>query len=386
MGNLPNSRSSIRLLLTLQLLLLLLLHSPSTSSAITAGIQSHKPSPRTADPLCDPFTGFWVRDDAYPVYPHSSCPVIDPEFNCQLYGRPDSDYLRYRWKPAACELPPFDALYFLERMTGKTIMFVGDSLGRNQWESLICMLHVAAPLSATVMSRGDPLSTYKFLEQDVSVSFYRAPYLVDIAVEGGKKILRLDDISENGEAWTEADVLCFDSGHWWTHRGGLQGWDYMEYDGAYYQDMDRVEAFLKGMSTWAKWMDLRVDDTRTRVFFQSLSPTHYNALEWSGPVSKNCYGETEPVSGWNYTAVSLTKGGMMQVLRSVLGSMRVPAYLLDITRLSELRKDAHPSIYSGDLSPQQRANPDRSADCSHWCLPGLPDTWNQLFYTVLFYF
>ncbi|MCE7766848.1 hypothetical protein GQL56_29935, partial [Pseudomonas putida] len=25
------------------------------------------------------------------------------------------------------------------------------------------------------------------------------------------------------------------------------------------------------------------------------------------------------------------------------------------------------------------------ADCTHWCLPGLPDTWNQLFYTALFY-
>jgi hypothetical protein len=70
---------------------------------------------------------------------------------------------------------------------------------------------------------------------------------------------------------------------------------------------------------------------------------------------------------------------------TVIRDMHNPAYLLDITMLSELRKDGHPSIYSGDLSPQQRADPSGSADCSHWCLPGLPDTWNQLFYAALFF-
>lgn len=75
----------------------------------------------------------------------------------------------------------------------------------------------------------------------------------------------------------------------------------------------------------------------------------------------------------------------MKVVQVVLSSMNKPPFLLDITLLSAMRKDAHPSIYSGDLTAEQRANPDHSADCSHWCLPGLPDTWNQLFYTALFY-
>lgn len=75
----------------------------------------------------------------------------------------------------------------------------------------------------------------------------------------------------------------------------------------------------------------------------------------------------------------------MRVVDEVLGGMKSPPYLLDITLLSALRKDCHPSVYSGELSPDERANPDRSADCSHWCLPGLPDTWNQLLYTAMFY-
>ena len=46
-----------------------------------------------------------------------------------------------------CVCTRFDGADFLTRMKGKTVMFVGDSLGRNQWESLVCLLHAVAPQS-----------------------------------------------------------------------------------------------------------------------------------------------------------------------------------------------------------------------------------------------
>jgi hypothetical protein len=45
--------------------------------------------------------------------------------------------------------------------------------------------------------------------------------------------------------------------------------------------------------------------------------------------------------------------------------------LLDITALSELRDEGHISRYS--VKATTGVN-----DCLHWCLPGIPDTWNEL--------
>lgn len=58
------------------------------------------------------------------------------------------------------------------------------------------------------------------------------------------------------------------------------------------------------------------------------------------------------------------------------GSWKVQ--FLNITYLSELRKDGHPSKYREPGTP-----PDAPQDCSHWCLPGVPDTWNELLYAQL---
>ncbi|KAF5941334.1 hypothetical protein HYC85_022501 [Camellia sinensis] len=48
--------------------------------------------------------------------------------------------MKWRWKPDDCELPLFDAARFLEIVRGKSMAFVGDSLARNQMQSLGCML------------------------------------------------------------------------------------------------------------------------------------------------------------------------------------------------------------------------------------------------------
>ncbi|URE16306.1 hypothetical protein MUK42_36612 [Musa troglodytarum] len=208
---------------------------------------------------CNMFRGSWVYDESDPLYDSSTCPFLDPEFDCQRYGRPDKSYLKYRWKPDACELPRFNGLDLLRRWKGKKIMFVGDSISVNQWQSLVCMLHAA--------------------DYGVSVIRYQSTYLVDIVEERIGRVLRLDSI-QSGAAWLGVDVLVFNTWHWWTHKGRSQPWDYVRDGDQVHKDMDRLVAFNKGLTTWAKWVDANINPAATKVFFQGISPTHYKGAEW----------------------------------------------------------------------------------------------------------
>ena len=57
--------------------------------------------------------------------------------------------------------------------------------------------------------------------------------------------------------------------------------------------------------------------------------------------------------------------------------------LVNVTAMSERRKDAHPSVHRRQWEPitdAQARDASSYADCIHRCLPGVPDVWNQLLY------
>jgi len=54
---------------------------------------------------CDIFDGKWVKDGSKPYYPLGSCPHIDRDFNCHRNGRPDGEYVKWRWQPYGCKIP-----------------------------------------------------------------------------------------------------------------------------------------------------------------------------------------------------------------------------------------------------------------------------------------
>ncbi|RRT71706.1 hypothetical protein B296_00022075 [Ensete ventricosum] len=125
------------------------------------------------------------------------------------------------------------------------------------------------------------------------------------------------------------------------------------------------------------------DTARTQVHEPQPIPL---SSDWHNRNGIKCYNETEPVRERGYWG-SGSDRRIMQVVAGVVGRMRVPATFLNITQLSEHRIDGHTSVYTEFqgkiLSEEQKANPLRYADCIHWCLPGVPDTWNQLLYAYL---
>ncbi|OUZ99261.1 PMR5 N-terminal domain [Macleaya cordata] len=322
---------------------------------------------------CDLFKGRWVYDESYPLYDSYQCPFLGGGFDCLQNGRPDKQYLKYRWKPDGCKTPRFDGEDFLKRYKGKKIMFVGDSLSNNQWQSFTCMLHAAVPNSnytSVDISKG--IYSVYFTDYGVSVLYNRNVFLVDLVVGKTGRVLKLDSIS-GGDAWKNVDVLIFNTWHWWFHTGILQPWDFIQEGNKTYKDMDRLVAFKKGLTTWSNWVDYNIDPTKTQVFYQGISATHFRGQEWGQPKA-SCAHQTQPVNG------SIYPGGPIQgvkLVKKVLSKMSKPVYLLDVTTLTQLRKDGHPSSYGNEEH--------KGLDCSHWCLAGVPDTWNHLLYASIIF-
>ncbi|KAL9244563.1 hypothetical protein vseg_018331 [Gypsophila vaccaria] len=326
---------------------------------------------RHNDKKCDIYTGKWVYDSSYPLYDAGECPFVEKQFGCEDNGRPDKNYLKFSWKPSHCHLPRFDGVDFLKKLKGKKIMFVGDSISLNQWQSLVCLLHTASPNAVYAISRSGRTSEFKFLDYNTSLLLMRDSYLVKIVKhETLGKILDLNTVSY-GKSWKRIDVLIFNTWHWWLHTGRKQLWDYIKDGGKLYEDMDRLEAYEKGLRTWARWVDRHLDTTKTKVYFQGVSPDHMSARNKRGPKAKTCVGVTQPETN----LMTHTHQGET-VLEKVLKGMKKRVNLLKINRMSQFRRDGHPGIYG--------IGRHKLPDCTHWCLPGVPDSWNHLLYVSLF--
>ncbi|KAF7847007.1 hypothetical protein BT93_L3463 [Corymbia citriodora subsp. variegata] len=227
---------------------------------------------------CDMSTGKWVLDESYPLY-DSNCPYLSSTVTCQRNGRPDSDYQKWRWKPHACSLPRFDALKFLAKMRRKRIMLVGDSIMRNQWESLVCLVQGVIPTGRKTVSYSGPTMAFHAMDFETSIEFSWAPLLVELTKgPQNKRVLHLDLIEENAKYWRGVDVLVFDSAHWWTHSDKWSSWDYYMEGRSMFTNINPMVAYEKGLTTWAKWVDLNLDLRRTRVIFRSMSPRHNRYL------------------------------------------------------------------------------------------------------------
>ncbi|KAI9114585.1 hypothetical protein K1719_014283 [Acacia pycnantha] len=210
--------------------------------------------------------------------------------------------------------------------------------------------------------------------------------LVDIVDKSWGRLLKLNAIAfadGDAELWRGDRILVFNSWNWWLHRGKKQLWDFVTYGDHLYEDMDRLVAYEKALSSWAQRVDENIDFTKTKVFFQGISPTHMkfdnldNNLKPSTcffiffivlNCGENCREETRPVFGPPYPRKRLPAE---VIVERVIGKMSQRVHLPNITRLSQQRNDAHPSVYG---KPERKIG----MDCSHWCLPGVPDTWNEL--------
>ncbi|XP_051121152.1 protein YLS7-like [Andrographis paniculata] len=351
------------------------------------------------DSGCNLYHGNWVYDPTGPLYSNNSCPVLTQMQNCQGNGRPDKNYENWRWKPSQCELPRFDPKKFLELMRGKTLAFIGDSVARNQMESMLCILwQVEVP-----KNRGNKkMHRYYFRSTSTMIVRMWSSWLVhqtsepfDYAPAGVVKI-HLDIPDETFMKHTTSfDVLVLSSGHWFAKQsvyilnneivGGQLWWP----DKSRKRKIDNIEAFRISVETTLAALGTHPNYTGLTIV-RSYSPDHYEGGNWN--TGGSCTGKVRPA-----VEEELVESGFTNVMHekqltefdvaTKKKTNKSKMIFMDITKAFSYRHDGHPGPYrSPDPKKKTTRGPDGKPppqDCLHWCMPGPVDTWNEMVFETI---
>ncbi|KAH7532842.1 hypothetical protein FEM48_Zijuj04G0065400 [Ziziphus jujuba var. spinosa] len=305
----------------------------------------------------------------------------------KLRDGPDSDFMRWRWKPDGdgCELPIFNPTEFLELVRGKSLAFVGDSVARNHMQSLICLLsRVEYPVDVSIRPDFN-FKRWRYTTYNFTMATFWTPYLIKRkeSYNGGLFSLYLDEFDEE---WTnqveEFDYIILSAGQWFLRplifyeKGNIVGCHYCLPDsnnnatelGVSYGYRKAFRTAFKAINSLKNYKGI--------TYLRTFVPSHFENGLWNK--GGNCV-RTRPFRR-NETQL---EGETLELYKAQLEEFRnaeregrergLKFRLLDTTQVMLLRPDGHPSRYGH--WPQE--NVTLHNDCVHWCLPGPIDTWND---------
>lgn len=325
------------------------------------------------------------------MYNGTTCATIKESQNCIINGRNDSSYLHWRWKPSNCHLPRFDPNTFLQLTKNKHVAFVGDSLARNQIESLLCLLATSST-PKRVHHKGS--RRWHFASHNASLSFYWSPFLVQGVQRSSigplHNIIHLDHVNEK---WArdvdQIDLIVLSFGNWFLvpsvyYDGDNKVLGCLKCHGLNYSDIGFYDPLRKALrTTFDSIIERKVDKGKgIDVIVRTFSPSHFEG-DWDkgGTCSKNRpYRKGEMQIGEvdaEIRRIEMEEVENVKTKAKQLRGFRLEA--LDVTKLALLRPDGHPGAYTNSF-PFAKGVPDTvQNDCVHWCLPGPIGTWNEIF-------
>ncbi|KAL5723457.1 hypothetical protein ACHQM5_006857 [Ranunculus cassubicifolius] len=332
---------------------------------------------------CDIFSGEWVRDSNAPYYTNKSCSAIHKHQNCMKYGRPDLDFMKWRWKPDECELPIFNSTQFMEIVRGKSLAFVGDSMGRNQMQSLICLLSkVEKPVDVSYSSEIQS-TRWKYTNHNFTIENFWSPFLVKTRLDDPEVPIheRLFHVylDEFDESWTtkmqEFDYIVLSGDHWfgapmiYYEKRRVVGCHFCHKKNV--KEIPMFYGYKKAFQTAFRAIN-SLTEFKGITFLRTFSPQHFENGTWND--GGDCVRRTPIMSrearleGYSLKLYRIQR----EEFRVAKRKKSIKFRLLDTTGSMLMRPDGHPSKYGhwpGEKVFQYN-------DCAHWCLPGPIDTWN----------
>lgn len=358
------------------------------------------PAPSTADQTaglsmqleekCDISMGKWVKEPKGPVYTNLTCPMLPDYKNCQKYGK-DTGHLYWRWQPDGCDLPRFSPARFLDVVRGKRLAFIGDSLARNQMDSLLCLLSQAETPAEVYSDALDKFGTWHFPAHNFTLTvmwteFYAhaEPVLDSSGKPTASFHIHLDRL---GADWTsrlrDLDYAVISGGNWFFRvnylweGGRLVGCLNCGGKGNLTQfgvaDAVRrvVRAAIEGI---AKCKDCK---SGLVTILRTYSPDHFEHGSWfSGGYCNRTQPLEEREVSFESVGWELRKVQREEVRRAMrkenLASGAGKRYfgVMDVTKAMMMRADGHPDRHYDKRWVRN------GSDCLHWCLPGPVDMWN----------
>ncbi|KAK6931121.1 Trichome birefringence-like, N-terminal domain [Dillenia turbinata] len=340
---------------------------------------------------CEYSEGEWVKDNSVPLYNDTSCGTIKYGRNCISHGRPDSGYLYWKWEPNQCELPKFAPHTFLQLFSNKHLAFVGDSLARNQLESLLCLLSTnSSPKLVYNYGEDDRFRRWHFDSHNFTLSSYWSPLLVKGIEKYHFNTLYVDYVDEKWASDLDLmDMVVLVAGQWLLlsavyYEGGLALGCHL-CPGLNHTEVGFYDAYGKVLRTSLKSIIERrgnnSDGKPITVLVVTFPPAHFEG-EWDKfgvcPKTKP-YKDGEKSMG--SVDEQMRKIGIEEVefakeKAKQFGNVRLE--ILDVTKLAFMRPDGHPGPYMFPF-PFAKGPRDRVPnDCIHWCMPGPIDTWNEI--------
>ncbi|OEL16150.1 Protein ALTERED XYLOGLUCAN 4, partial [Dichanthelium oligosanthes] len=360
-----------------------------------------------APPPCDYSDGEWVPDARPPLYNGTSCGTIKDGQNCMSHGRPDTGYLYWRWRPRGCDLPAFSPDAFLGWLRNRHLAFVGDSLARNQAESLLCLLASrSAPELVYRDGEEGRFRRFVFREFNATVSVFWSPFLVKVAEKAERAGVRHNNVFLDAfdERWMSRlgalDAAVLSVGHWFLipgvyHDGGLvvachdcADLNHTETDffGAFRDAVHRTLAEVTRRHGRGA-----ADGKKKVVALTTFSPAHFEG-DWDKAGAcprQRPYSAGEKEMGYTEAELRKIVVEAVRVAADAAAGSGLRFAALDVTALANLRPDGHPGPFmhkdpfasgGGEGAVDRRVQ----NDCVHWCMPGPVDTFNEvLLQTIL---